>query len=304
LALRAPARQYPALMLDQVRRRKLSLPESGIEIALLDWGGSGPLALLHHATGYCAAVWGPVAEQLSHHYRVIAMDARGHGDSSKPKGADSYRWTHFGRDVVAVAEQLAGEHRDGRIALGLGHSFGGTSILMASAERPELFGRSVLVDPVVPPPNFGPSQDASALAEGARKRRHLWPNRGAARAKWSKKETFVAWDPRALDLYLAEGFSDRADGQVELKCSGANEAAIFESAHSVDVWSIAKKARVPTLILWAARGQFPRIVYENLVRQMVDAQIREVDTGHLIPMEHPDCVVEATLDFALENSLA
>ena len=96
-------------MLDQVRRRKLSLPESGIEIALLDWGGSGPLALLHHATGYCAGVWGPVAEQLSHHYRVIAMDARGHGDSSKPVGADSYRWAHFGRDVVAVAEQLATE---------------------------------------------------------------------------------------------------------------------------------------------------------------------------------------------------
>jgi len=37
---------------------------------------------------------------------------------------------------------------------------------------------------------------------------------------------------------------------------------------------------------------------------MVDAQIRDVDTGHLIPMERPDCVVEATLDFALENSLA
>ena len=291
-------------MLDQVRRRKLSLPESGIEIALLDWGGSGPLALLHHATGYCAGVWGPVAEQLSHHYRVIAMDARGHGDSSKPVGTDSYRWAHFGRDVVAVAEQLATEHRDGRVALGVGHSFGGTSILMASAERPELFGRNVLVDPVIPPANSGPSQDANALAAGARRRRHLWPSRQAARAKWSKKELFAAWDPRVLDLYLAEGFSDRADGQVELKCPGAVEAAIFESAHAVDVWSLAKKACVPTLILWATRGEFPRIVFEQLVRRMVDAQIRDVDTGHLIPMEGPDCVVEAALDFAAQSRIA
>ena len=290
-------------MLEQVRRRKLQLPESGIEIALLDWGGDGPLALLHHATGYCAGVWGPVAEQLSHHYRVIAMDARGHGDSSKPEGADCYRWEHFGRDVVAVAEQLAAEHRDGRIALGLGHSFGGTSILLASAERPKLFGRNVLVDPIVPPPNSGLSQNASALAEGARKRRHLWPNRGTARAKWSEKEIFAAWDPRALDLYLAEGFSDRADGQVELKCPGVVEAAIFESAHSLDIWPLAKKVRVPTLILWASRGDFPRIVFENLAQQMDDAQIRDADTGHLIPMECPDCVVEVALDFATRSRI-
>ena len=275
-------------MLDRVVRRTLLLPESGVEIALL-----------HHATGYCAGVWGPVAEQLSRHYRVIAMDARGHGDSSKPDGSDAYLWPNFGRDLIAVAEQLAGEHRDGRIALGIGHSFGGTSILMASAERPELFERCVLVDPVTPPPNLDLSQNATALAEGARKRRHIWPSRQAVRAKWSKKEFFAAWDSRALELYLAEGFSDRRDGRVELKCTGAIEAAIFESAHSIDVWSLAKKTRVPTLILWAVGGDFPRIVYENLERCMVDARIVDVDTGHLIPMERPDLVVDAALDFAV-----
>ena len=57
----------------------------------------------------------------------------------------------------------------------------------------------------------------------------------------------------------------------------------------------------PTLILRAARGQFPRIVFEKLVQRMVDAQIRDVDTGHLIPMECPDCVVEAALDFAARS---
>ena len=119
-------------MLSQVRRRKLTLPDSAIEIALLDWGGEGPLALLHHANGFCAGAWGPVAELLSDHYRVIAIDARGHGDSSKPEGADCYRWELFGRDVLAVAELLAAEHPDGRIALGLGHSFGGKWSLFAS----------------------------------------------------------------------------------------------------------------------------------------------------------------------------
>jgi pimeloyl-ACP methyl ester carboxylesterase len=291
-------------MLDQVRRHKLSLPESGIEIAVLDWGGSGPLALLDHATGYCAGVWGPVAERLSHHYRVIAMDARGHGDSSKPEGADCYRWIHFGRDVVAVAEQLAAEHRDGRVALGLGHSLGGTSMLMASAERPELFGRCVLVDPVILPPGFDPSANGNPLADGARKRRHVWPNRRAAREKWSTKDFFADWDASVLDLYLAEGFSDRADGQVELKCTREIETAIFESGHTFDPWSLANKVRVPTLILWATRGDFPRIVYENLAQRMENAQIQDVDAGHMIPMEHPDRVVDAVLEFAARSEIA
>ncbi len=160
-------------MLSQVRRRKIALPNSAIEIALLDWGGEGPLALLHHATGFCAGVWGPVAERLSEHYRVIAMDARGHGESSKPEGADCYHWELFGRDVLGVAEVLAAEHPDGRVALGIGHSIGGSSILMASAERPDLFERTALIDPIILAPNRGqvasaPDSPGYQLAEGAR----------------------------------------------------------------------------------------------------------------------------------------
>jgi pimeloyl-ACP methyl ester carboxylesterase len=291
-------------MLSHVRRRKIALPESGVEIALLDWGGDGPLALLHHANGFCAGVWGLVAEPLSRHFRVIAMDARGHGDSSKPEGADSYRWEKFGEDVAGVAEQLAAEHPDGKIALGLGHSFGGTSILMAGVARPDLFGRAVLVDPVVPPPDWASADPERALrgnslAEGARKRRMVWPSREAARQKWVEKQMFAAWDPRALALYLEEGMVDRADGQVELKCPGEIEATVFESSRGLDVYSIAERSSVPTRILWAKGGDFPRIAHEQLALRMSDADVRDLDAGHLAVMEQPELVCEAVLGFAL-----
>lgn len=286
-------------MLGQVRRRKLTLPDSAIEIALLDWGGKGPLALLHHANGFCAAVCGLVAERLSDHYRVIAMDARGHGDSSKPQGADCYRWELFGQDVLGVAEALAAEHPDGRVALGLGHSLGGSAILMASAERPDLFERNVLVDPVILEPGWGriANPPGNALAEAARKRRQLWPSREAARQKWLEKEFFADWDPRALDLYLAEGLAERPDGQVELKCRGDVEAAIFEGTGSFDLWSSADRVQTPTLIEWATRGLFPRAIYEQLAARMHDANVCDVDTGHLAPMLHADRVVAPIFDF-------
>jgi len=289
-------------MLDRVRRRKLALRDSSVEIALLDWGGDGPLALLHHANGFCAAVWGLVAERLRGRYRVIAMDARGHGDSSKPKGADCYRWELFGRDLLGVAETLAAEHPDGRIALGLGHSFGGIALLMAAAERTDLFEHNVLVDPVVIPPEWKQAIEAagvprSALAEGARSRRQVWPSRAAARAKWLEKELFESWDPRALDLYLAEGLADRPDGQVELKCSGETEAAIFEATGGFDLWSTAARVRTPTLIEWAVHGMFPRETFEQLAARMSDAQVCDIDADHLAPMQWPDRVVEPIVEF-------
>jgi len=294
-------------VLSQFRRRKLALPDSAIEIALLDWGGEGPLALLHHATGFCAGVWGPVAERLSARFRVIAMDARGHGDSSKPDGADHYRWELFGRDVLAVAEALACEQPDGRVALGLGHSFGGSSILMACAERPDLFERNVLVDPVLLAPPRGraasaPNPRGDLLAEGARKRRQVWPSRESAREAWLQKELFADWDPAALDLYLAEGLADRPDGQVELKCRAEIEAAVFEATGATDLWSVAERARTPTLIAWARRGLFPRAIYEQLASQMADARVCDLDAGHLAPMECPDLVVAPILEFAAQSA--
>jgi pimeloyl-ACP methyl ester carboxylesterase len=291
-------------MASPVQRRTVRLPQSGIEIALLDWGGDGPLALLHHANGFCAGTWGLVAEPLSAHFRVIAMDARGHGDSSKPEDPELYRWEVFGEDIIGVAEQLSAEHPDGRIALGLGHSFGGTSMLLAAARRRELFERLVLVDPVLilrewaeldpARPSRGPS-----LADSARNRQMVWPDRETARRKWRDKAMFASWDPRALDLYLEFGVRDRADGNVEVKCPGWVEAAIFETGDRLDPLQIARDVPVPTRMLWATRGNFPRFIFESVADALPDGDVRDIDAGHLATMERPDLVTQAVREFAL-----
>ena len=290
-------------MLDDVKRGRIALPESEIEIATLDFGGEGPLALLHHANGFCAAVWEPVARALSRHYRVIAMDARGHGRSTKPTRREAYRWEWFGRDARGVAEALLREHGARRIALGLGHSFGGTALIAASSERPALFERLVLVDPIAPPALSAEMearrrQYGDALVEGARKRRAVWPSREAAREKWAGKELFERWDPRVFDLYLAEGLLDRADGQVELACAPETEATIFDAAGELDVMQRAAGVRVPALVLWARGGNFTWAHYEALVARMQQGVLRVADAGHLVPMEQPELVVREVLRFA------
>jgi pimeloyl-ACP methyl ester carboxylesterase len=289
-------------MLEDVTRRRLRFPERGVEIALVDWGGSGPLALFHHANGFCAATLDLVARRLRRHFRVIGMDARGHGDSSRPPGPEAFQWREFGADLAAVARVVAAE-AGGRIALGLGHSFGGTSMLLAASHEPDLFERLVLVDPVLHAPRAAESWDperlarASSLVERASRRRTVFPDRAAARENWRDKDLFADWDPRAFDLYLDEGMIDRADGQVELKCAPETEAAVYAAGPASDVWDRAEKLAVPTLLLWARHGDFPRVLFETYASRMLNARIQDVDAGHLVPMERPEVVVDAVLEF-------
>lgn len=290
-------------VLENANRRRLPLPNAGVEIALLDWGGDGPLALLHHANGFCAALWEPVAERLRRHYRVVAMDARGHGDSSNPEGESAYAWHQFGHDARTVGRALAAEHPDGRVALALGHSFGGTALMMAAAEDSALFDQLVMVDPVLHPRPTDVINDperrerVGELAERARKRRQIFESRDEARATWSDKALFQNWTPRAFDLYLAEGLVDRPDGRVELKCPTSVESAIFGAGPDFDAWQVAPNVKTRTLLLWAERGDFPRSAYEGVAAIMADAVVRDVPAGHLVPMERPELVSEAVLDF-------
>jgi pimeloyl-ACP methyl ester carboxylesterase len=286
-------------MLARAQRRTLRLPARGVELALLDWGGDGPLALLHHATGFCKAVWAPIAEALRPRFRVIALDARGHGDSSQLEGAAAYAWPEFGRDLAAAAELLAAQH--GTVALGMGHSFGGTAMLVASRERPELFRQLVLVDPVAPPPAslLPPEllQQPNALAEGARRRRTDWASRAEAREKWGRRSVFRTWRREVLDLYALDGLREHADGSVTLKCPSAVEAAIFEQGRDLDMLAITAAHPTPALWLRATRGNFHGEWCRTLVARMKHAELLDLDAGHLVVMEQPEQVAREALRF-------
>lgn len=293
-------------MLADVARRRLEIPKRGVEIALLDWGGEGPVAFCHHANGFCAALWAPIAERLRPWYRVVAMDARGHGDSSRPPRDSDYGWPHFADDLLAVVPRVLREVGRARVALGVGHSFGGTCTALAAAQRPGLFERVAMLDPVIRPPE-GVRQALALpapaarpdLVERTRRRRAVWPSRDAVRAAWSRDgHAFRAWDARSLALYVEEGFRDRPDGSVELKCAPAVEAAVFAQNTSLDPFAFAPRVKAPTLLLRGARGHFPRTLYEAFAARLGDGRVEDLDAGHLLTMEAPDAVADRVLRFA------
>lgn len=288
-------------MLDGVTRQKLRLPGSDTEIALLDWGGEGPLALMHHANGFCAALWDAVATALRPHFRVVGMDARGHGDSSPLADVSKLNWNLLADDLEAVAALVLERFDVPRIALGLGHSFGGSLTAVVAARRPAFYERLVLVDPVLFPPNVDVKQTrGNELAVRTRKRRRRFESRRAARDYFATKPLFESFSPDALDLYVEEGLRDLPEGGVGLKCAPEVEAQIFGGPHTLDLYGAADRLETPALVLWANRGNFPREIFEEWVARIKRGTLAEIEGGHLVPMEDPQRVASATLAFCAD----
>jgi pimeloyl-ACP methyl ester carboxylesterase len=84
--------------------------------------GDGPPLLLHHGSASNQTSWirYGYAKALREHYRLILIDARGHGQSDKPVERDAHSLARRVGDVTAVLDALRVER-----AHFLGYSMGG-----------------------------------------------------------------------------------------------------------------------------------------------------------------------------------
>ncbi len=108
------------------------------------WESSGdgpPVVLVHGYTSNLRTQWKASGwiGALAKHHRVLAMDVRGHGKSSKPLTADRYARGELARDVIGVLN-AAGE---GTAAI-FGYSMGAMLAVQALLDYPERFTRAVL----------------------------------------------------------------------------------------------------------------------------------------------------------------
>lgn len=123
-------------------RNQLTTP-GGLTLGYREWGRpDGPVAILLHGLSADADDWAPVGPGLGRRFRVIALDARGHGSSD---WADSYALADLRDDVLAAMDSL------GVLAAALvGHSMGGVVAYLLAATHPDRVRALVLED--MPPP--------------------------------------------------------------------------------------------------------------------------------------------------------
>jgi pimeloyl-ACP methyl ester carboxylesterase len=96
--------------------------------------GSGPPLVLQHGITQSVDAWrrGKYVDELKSHYRLILVDARGHGASDKPHDAAAYASARRAGDVVAVLDSLGIER-----AHYWGYSMGGLIGFGMAAHAPQ-----------------------------------------------------------------------------------------------------------------------------------------------------------------------
>ncbi|WP_216828383.1 alpha/beta fold hydrolase [Alkalihalobacterium elongatum] len=113
---------------------------NGLHFHMIDYGGEGEetIICIHGLTanGRC---WDAIAEKLVKHYRVMAIDLRGRGDSSKP--ASGYHVNEHVKDIHAIIQQLNLE----KVIL-VGHSLGAMIGVVFSSMYPETLSSLILID--------------------------------------------------------------------------------------------------------------------------------------------------------------
>jgi pimeloyl-ACP methyl ester carboxylesterase len=261
---------------DPARLRFRSVDTELGRMSTFEAGTGEPLVLIH-GLGATKAEFLPTVPALAPHFRTIAIDLPGFGDSDKPFPA-KYDAPFFARWVEALLDALGLE----RVHL-LGHSMGGRVALEVGMRTPNRIDRLVLMAPSMAwlanrpwaaalklvRPELGFIQPAPrSFVEGVIKR--VVPDADSH---------FVA---PALDEFLRAYLSPR--GRVAFYAAARN----IYLEEPDEFWGRLEALAPEALFIWGRRDGLVPIGFARHVRERLPAAHHcELDCGHVPQLERP-----------------
>ncbi len=263
-----------------------SVSREGTELVYWTWPGAGPPTLLLHGIGNYGRYWDLFAGAIAGRLRLIAPDARGHGQSGRP--ADGYAPADFAADALAVLDRLGIER-----AIVVGHSMGGLHSINLTARHPERVQALVIVD-ASPEPLPAGAERAQRLLTGRPAR---FGDREEARAYLQR--TSPGYPDAVYENRLAFAFREEDGGLVWRSDQAALERIMSGRLPSEDRWDALAGIACPTLV---ARGTRSNVLSEDVARRIVrtlaDGRLMEVDAGHNVPLDRPRELADAVVALA------
>jgi pimeloyl-ACP methyl ester carboxylesterase len=178
-------------------------PIDGARVHYLTWNRADtdkPDLMLVHGFRAHARWWAFVAPYLAEHFRVMALEFSGMGDSeARPR----YDTLTFVGDMLGAIE-----HAGWRKPTIVGHSFGGHRVIRACAEHPSAFARAVMLDSYVNFPGRG-EVFTPRIKLGPRK---TYPTYEAARARFRVVPEAGAQADYVLDYLAFHSIKQVEDG--------------------------------------------------------------------------------------------
>ena len=269
----------------------------------------GPLLLHAHANGYPPEVYRSFLAPFTKNYLVKAIYLRPFWPGSIP---DSMRdWRVFRDDYLEDLPLHLEAAGNAQSLIGIGHSLGAMTTLMAAIEEPEKFRALVLIEPTLFPTWLGFAMRLIApfnlfrylhpLVRRTLRRKTSFADQESMYHNYRRKKIFEAIPDQVLRDYVLGLAAKSADGTVGLKYSPAWEVQVYETGGSADhyVWKNLSKIPCPVLVL---RGERSDTVSEETLERIARSLpmgkgITLPSVGHLLPLEAPDQVASIVLDF-------
>ncbi|HJN50340.1 MAG: alpha/beta hydrolase [Pseudomonadales bacterium] len=222
--------------------------------------GSPALIFIH---GWCSNLkhWSRQVPAFSRRHKVVRVDRRGHGRSSRPEGSFSHR--HHAQDIAALTSSLRI-----RNAIVIGHAGGGPSTLEFAGRYPELVRAAVFVDAGL---YRGVAKAQATPAPQLRGDDYLAAFRAQYRGFFHKQS-----DPRMVARTVAE--AAQAPQQVFL-----NELHWIMRANTI---AMARKVKQPVLWVVSSDSRQNAGYVQEYLPQAQFAQV--VMAGHFLHLEAPE----------------
>ncbi|NWD69492.1 alpha/beta fold hydrolase [Pseudomonas gingeri] len=254
----------------------MKVVSNGIQLEVSDCGASSPALVFLHYWGGSSRTWDDVRAALPSHYRSIAHDHRGWGDSQGP--TSGYALADFVDDTLAVIAALS----LGSYVL-IGHSMGGKIAQLFASRRPAGLIGLVLVAPSPPGPLRLPAEVQAAMETAYESRESV------AMAI----EHMLTAKPLSLkhhEQVIEDSLRGAPQAKAAWPCSTSRE----------DITAEVAAIEVPTLVIAGERDRVDpvEVLRAEVLSRIPQATLHELaGTGHLSPLESADEVAGAIQRF-------
>ena len=274
-------------MTTAVEPRDRTSDARGLRFQYVEWGDhAAPPVVLLHGLSSMGRIWDPLARTLQDRYRLIALDQRGHGETSWPD-EPAYSTDDYVADLEALVEAWGLE----RFVL-IGLSLGGMNAIAYAARHPERVTHLVPVD--IRPRVDQDKRPSLELEKHIAEHGHpiFEDHEGALKLMRLTNQTTP---DDALRHRLRHLLKPLPDGRWTFK----HDPRVSYYWRPSNLWDELPKVAAPVLIVRGGKSMvLPAEAAERMRATFPRAELVTIDeAGHTVPEDSADQFIEAVEAF-------